>query len=152
MTKEGEALHHSGRPQGPRGGGARGQPGEGTEQAVPGLPVLGHQTLSSDGAHQGHAQQGGALPVRLRREVQDLLRLQRPPEEARTWQLGTGLKIIPYTRLTPRYSKTLGREKTVLFLQSVKYKIFSTSHNYYLNYCITNHKYRMSLQWLTASI
>ena len=96
MTKEGEALHHSGRPQGPRGGGARGQPGEGTEQAVPGLPVLGHQTLSSDGAHQGHAQQGGALPVRLRREVQDLLRLQRPPEEARTWQLGTGQLMIMF--------------------------------------------------------
>ena len=94
MTKEGEALHHSGRPQGPRGGGARGQPGEGTEQAVPGLPVLGHQTLSSDGAHQGHAQQGGALPVRLRREVQDLLRLQRPAEEARTWQLGTGQTLM----------------------------------------------------------
>ena len=61
---------------------------------MPGLPVLGHQTLSSDGAHQGHAQQGGALPVRLRREVQDLLRLQRPPEEARTWQLGTGQTLM----------------------------------------------------------
>ena len=89
MTKEGEALHHSGRPQGPRGGGARGQPGEGTEQAVPGLSVLGHQTLSSDGAHQGHAQQGGALQVQLWQEVPHLLRLQRPQEEVRTRQLGT---------------------------------------------------------------
>ena len=34
--------------------------------------------------------------------------------------------------------KTLGREKTVLFLQSVKILIFSTSHN--LRYCITSIK------------
>ena len=90
MTKEGEALHHSGRPQGPRGGGARGPPGEETDQAVPGLLLLSQRPLSSDGAHQGQAQQGEALPVQLRQEVHDLPRLQRPPEEVRTWQLGTG--------------------------------------------------------------